>query len=176
MEIFAVRRDSYKFQELDLEIDDFIGNMPEEIGYHAIHDFSLENIALSQYWKPIRTGFSEIKGEQNLIPDISNWIGATLFLSQKAYRLLNEILAPFGEFLPVNIENDVYYIFNCLTIAKIDDSQDEPSFNKESIENKVVFKTPTLHCIDIFCTERLKNAIEGFELSGVIFDKNIKPV
>ena len=173
MNIFAIRRDGYHYQELDLEIDDFIANMPENIDYGTVHDFSIENIALAQYWKPLRTGFSEIKGEKNLIPDVANWIGATLLLSPKANRYLNELLSPFGEFLPVQIENDTFYIFNCLTIADGNLLNGKFSFNEESIENKIIFKTPQQQCIDIYCTEQLKSAIETFELQGVIFDSNL---
>lgn len=174
MNIFAIRRDGYNYQELDLEVGDFIENMPEEIGSNTIHDFSVENLALAQYWQPIRTGFSEIKGEKNLIPDVSNWIGATLFLSPKAHRLLGELLAPFGEFLPVQIDKDTFYIFNCLTIADAKQSNEKLNFDETSIKDKVVFKTPEQQCIDIYCTERLKSAIEGFELKGVIFDEDLK--
>jgi hypothetical protein len=48
----------------------------------------------------------------------------------------------------------------------------EPVFNEYDVNGKVVFKTPEQHCIDIYCTDRLKNAIQDFELSGVVFDKN----
>ncbi len=174
MNIFAIRRDGYNYQELDLEVDDFIENMPEELGYNTTHDFSVENLALAQYWKPIRTGFSEIKGEKNLIPDVSNWIGATLFLSPKAHRLLGELLAPFGEFLPVQIDEDTFYIFNCLTIVNAKLSNEKLDFDEISIKDKVVFKTPEQQCIDIYCTERLKSATESFELKGVVFDRNLK--
>jgi len=170
METYAIRRDGYSYQDLDLEIDDFIEIFPEDMDYNTIHDFSLENLALAQYWKPLRTGFSEIQGEQNLIPDICNWIDATLFLSPKAYRFLKDTLNPFGEFLPVLIGDDTYYIFNCLTIANGDSSTDEFSFSTESIKDKLIFKAPEQHCIDIYCTDRLKDAIESFDLHGVIFE------
>lgn len=174
MNIFAIRRDGYNYQELDLEVDDFIENMPESLNYNTIHDFSVENLALSQYWKPIRAGFSEISGEKNLIPDISNWIGATLFLSPKAYRFLNEILSPYGEFLPVLIDKETFYIFNCLTVIEAELSNNKLVFDKNNINEKVVFKTPQQQCIDIYCTERLKDAIENFDLKGIIFDTNLK--
>lgn len=164
MEIYTIRRDGYCFQELDLEIDDFIEIFPEEMDYNTIHDFSLENLALAKYWKPLRAGFSEIQGEKNLIPDICNWIGATLFLSPKAYRFLKETLTPFGELLPVLIEDDIYYIFNCLTIAVGD-------ISTESTKDKLIFKIPEKYCIDIYCTDRLKDAIESFDLRGIIFEK-----
>lgn len=163
METYAIRRDGYDYQELDLEIDDFVEIFPEDIDYNAIHDFSVGNLSLAQYWKPLKTGFSEIQGEKNLIPDICNWINATLFLSPKAYRFLKETLNPFGEFLPVFIGNDTYYIFNCLTIVNGDVSA-------ESIKDKLIFKVPEQLCIDIYCTDRLKNAIESFDLRGVIFE------
>lgn len=163
MEIYAIRRDGYDYQELDLEIDDFLEIFPENMNYNTIHDFSVENLSLAQYWKPLKTGFSEIHGEKNLIPDICNWINATLFFSPKAYRFLKETLNPFGEFLPVLIGNDTYYIFNCLTIVNGD-------ISAESIKDKLIYKAPEQHCIDIYCTDRLKDAIESFDLRGVIFE------
>lgn len=172
MEIYAIRRDGYDFQELDLEVDDFIEYMPEDLSYNAIHDFSLENLPLLPYWKPVRTGFSKISGKENRIPDVCNWIGATLVLSPKAHRLLHDLLSPFGEFLPVLVEKDTFYIFNCLTQVMSILNNSEPVFNEYDVNGKVVFKTPEQHCIDIYCTERLKNAIQEFELSGVVFDKN----
>lgn len=171
METYAIRRDGYDYQELDLEIDDFIEIFPEEINYNTIHDFSMENLALAQYWKPVSTGFSEIHGEKNLSPDICNWIGATLVLSPKAYRFLKETLNPFGEFLPVLIDNDTYYIFNCLTVVNGDSSASHFSFSTESIRDKLIFKSTEQHCIDIYCTDRLKDAIESFGLRGVMFDR-----
>lgn len=76
MEIYAIRSDGYDFQELDLEVDDFIEHMLEDLNYNTIHDFSLGNLSLLPYWNPLRTGFSKISGEKNQIPDICNWIGA----------------------------------------------------------------------------------------------------
>lgn len=171
MEIYAIRSDGYDFQELDLEVDDFIEHMPEDLNYNTIHDFSLENLSLLPYWKPLRTGFSKIIGKKNQIPDISNWIGATLVLSPKAYRLLNELLTPFGEFLPVLIEQDTFYIFNCLTIATASYNNANLMFDANDISEKIIFKTPEQHCIDIYCTNKLKNVIIDFELSGITFEK-----
>jgi hypothetical protein len=174
MTIYAIRRDGYSYQELDLEVDDFIEIIPENIDYNRIHDFSVENLALAPYWKPMNTGFAEIEGEKNLIPDVSNWIGATLFLSPKAHRLLRDLLAPFGEFLPVFIGSETFFIFNCLTVVQANQSNEVLSVGEASIQEKVVFKTLSQQCIDIYCTERLKSAIESFDLKGVVFDKNLR--
>ncbi len=46
-------------------------------------------------------------------------------LSPKAYRLLKELLEPFGEFLPVTIDDERYFTFNCLTFVDADESQSE---------------------------------------------------
>lgn len=83
MKIFSVRRDGYKYQELDLEIDDFIEIFHDKLDYNTIQDFSINNLSLADYWQPLSTGFSTIAGQENLIPDIANWIGATLLLSPK---------------------------------------------------------------------------------------------
>ena len=82
-------------------------------------------------------------------------------LSPKAYRLLIELLEPFGEFLSVTIDDERYFIFNCLT------------FVDASAEGKLIFKCCYQHCLDVFCTERLKNIIEDFGLSGINFDLNL---
>ncbi|MES2826416.1 MAG: response regulator receiver protein [Pseudomonadota bacterium] len=176
MEIFAVRRDGYKYQELDLEIDDFIDIFRDELDYNTIQDFSINNLSLANYWQPLSTGFSTIARQENLIPDIANWIGATLLLSPKAYRYLGDLLSPFGEFLPIQIESETFQIFNCLTVAEINSvpgDSEKFSFNEDSIGDKLIFKTPYQHCLDIYCTARFQEAVESFDLKGVIFDKNI---
>jgi hypothetical protein len=170
MEIYVIRKDGYKFQELDLEIDDFIENIPSEISYGTIHDFSQENLSLASFWKMPTTGFSEIQGERNFIPDITTWIGATLVLSPKAYRFLSDLLAPFGEFLPVSIEGEIYHIFNCLTLAETNFiGQKTAQKNIDDSKAKIVFKRYDQHCLDTYCSEIFKDAVESFDLRGIIF-------
>ncbi len=73
----------------------------------------------------------------------------------------------------MQIDEDTFNIFNCLTIADAKLSSEKLNFDETSIKDKVVFKTQEQQCIDVYCTERLKNAIEEFELKGAIFDEKL---
>lgn len=176
MEIYAVRNDGFKYQELDLEVNDFIEEFPEKYDYGQAHDFCIENIAMSGFWKLKKTGFSEIEGEENLIPDITKWIDSTLLLSPRAHRFLADSLNKYGEFLPVVIGKETYQIFNCLTLVDVlEDKSSETNiiFNPESIGENLIFKTRFQHCFDLYCLPRFKVLIEELNLKGVVFDTHL---
>ena len=182
-----MRGDALHFQELDLEIDDFIETLPDSVEESDVFDFAIENTALAEYWPSLDSEFVSHSHNARLpIPDVSKWIDASLVLSPKAHRLLKELLEPFGEFLPVTTDDERYFIFNCLTFVDADESQSEKQlyegeevgiksliFDNASAEGKLIFKCRYQHCLDVFCTERLKNLIEDFGLSGINFDLNL---
>lgn len=170
MQIYLIENDGFRYQELDLHINDFIEEFPDDMDTLTIHDFSKHNLALAKYWPDMRTGFSQIEGGENLVPDVTCWVGATLLLSPRAYRLLADLLRPFGELLPLWIEKDLYYIFNCLTVcdAEGDDSY-QFKFVSSSVGGKALFKPPMDFDCSLFCLEQFKNAVEDFELKGVLF-------
>lgn len=164
MVIYRIENDGFKYQELDLDIRDFVDGFPDTLSTIEIYRFSKSNLSLKQYWPNMATGFSEIEGNENLMPDIAVWIDATLLLSPKAYRLLIDLLLPYGEFLPIHIDAEVYQIFNCLTVVDM---------NSE-ISDKVVFKPDEddeEFDMAVHCTDRLRNAIQSFDLRGVIFEE-----
>lgn len=164
MTIFKIDNDDFRYQELDLFINDFIDSFPADINDIVIHDFSRNNLSLAPYWPSMATGFSEIEGNENLIPDIAVWIDATLLLSPKAYRLLGDLLLPYGEFLPIHIENEIYQIFNCLTVVDLNgDIQTKVAFKPSDVSDEID--------MTVYCSDRLKDAIQSFGLLGVIFEK-----
>lgn len=119
------------------------------------------------------TGWFSVEGKENLTPDICVWNSTTLALSARAHRLLGELMRPFGEFLPIHVEGEVYQIFNCLTVADALNSpgeSEEPSFDEGSTEEKLLFKCPNWDSLDLFCNERFINAVEDFGLAGLAFD------
>lgn len=182
--LYTIRNDDYKFQELDLEIDDFIDDKPAGVDESAVFDFSIENTRMAAWWKPVSTEFVPIRGQQGTpIPDISKWINASLVLSPKAHRLLGQILTPWGELLPIDIFGETYYIFNCLTsVAANEKLSEKEYFDDEEIGikrvafeskltiDKLIFKTPFQNCLDLYCTDKLKDIINSFGLTGVVFD------
>lgn len=155
--IYSIERDGYKYKELDLEVSDFIDVFPEDIDYVSAQEFSENNISLASSWELLKTDFSEIEGHENLIPDISTWIDATLLLSPKAKRLLGETLAEYGEFLPIKINDETFEIFNCLTLRETKEASD------------LIFKSADSHCANLYCQQRFKDLVEDLDLQGVVF-------
>jgi hypothetical protein len=181
--IYLIRNDGYRFQELDLEVNDLIDNFPEDIDYRGAHDFALNNLSLSQSWTPVETSFSPIDNPEAPIPDIAKWIDATLVLSQRAYEALYSSLAECGEFLPISANGQKYYLFNCLTCVGIDQHRSQKcyyegediGFEKLAFQPTAatIFKSPDQGCQDLFCQESIKDLVERHALTGTIFDANL---
>ena len=187
MTVYAIRNDGYDFQELDLEIDDFIDARPEGVDERLVMDFSLENYAMLSWWPTPDTEFVAIDDAAGApIPDICKWIDASLALSAKAHRLLGDTLKPFGEFLPLTIRGEAFYIFNCLTLGKINEDLCEKNiykgqeagikslvFDERDVADKLVFKTTYDSCMDLYCAERLKHIVEDYKLTGILFSEKL---
>lgn len=185
--IFAIRNDGYAFQEIDLKIDDIIDARPNDIDENIVLDFSLKNYAMSDWWPTPDTEFIAIDNDKNAsIPDISKWMDASLVLSPKAYRLLGDTFREWGELLPITVRNETFYIFNCLTFGLVRSDLCEKSyyegeelgiktivFDTEDTAKKLMFKTTYNACMELYCGDRLKNIIQSYELSGVVFSEKL---
>ena len=189
--IYAIRNDGIKFLDLDLEILDVTRNAPDSIDEDDIIDFSLNNTAMKSWWKTPETKFMNVDGEgepNSPIPDVSIWIDASLVLTPKAYRLLGDLLKSSGEFLPVSAGDETYYIFNCFVFGEEDENKSkyevvdgnvfglESLVFKESASELLAFKSKLQSCLTLFCNEQFKEAVESFELSGIVFDSNLMEV
>ena len=128
-DIFAIRKDIPKYQILDLDMLDVTRNMPDHVDMDSVYDFSQLNTSMGEWWEPPETKYIDTEKGNSKIPDISCWIDASLVLSPKAYRLLRDSLNPIGEFLPVSIDDETHYIFNCFQLAEA--NEEKSVFNEE---------------------------------------------
>ena len=185
-QVFAIRDDGEKFKELDLEILDVTRHAPDDSEFDHIIDFCLHNTAMKSWWKAPNTEFIGAEIEPPLpIPDISRWIDSSLVLSPKAYRILGEMLLDSGEFLPVFIEDETFYIFNCFVEGEADEEKSEFNYAgdmqmelktlefKPSASELLVFKTKLESCLTLYCGGRFKDAVETYDLTGIIFDEKL---
>ena len=188
-QLYAIRNDGINYQELDLEILDILDmndNPPANVDLDDILDFNVRNTAMKSWWPTPDTKFKNIEGaSSSSIPDISYWIDASLVLSPKAYRMLGDMLQPSGEFLPVSVGKDTYYIFNLFVLGEADvekckhDIHDDIQLGlnhlefKESAAQHLIFKSTYESCLTVFCSDRFKNAVEDLGLKGIIFDTNL---
>lgn len=122
------------------------------------------------------------------IPDVTTWKLGYIVLNQKAYDYLHQCLVGAGEFLPVNVNDIQYYIFNPLYViadsavnktkaveiidAGVHLGQGNVSFG-ESVLNKdniSIFKTNTDQLVFSYCTDQFKKICEDYNLKGLIFE------
>lgn len=128
------------------------------------------------------------EGMRATLPDISIWSAGVLVLNPAAYKIFHACLEKAGEFLPINIEGETYYLFNVLYIipesatnrekaVEIVDSgvhlgQGNVSFDESflGLEEMAVFKTSTDRLVFSYCTEQFKNLYENNGFKGLIFE------
>lgn len=122
------------------------------------------------------------------LPDISIWATGVLVFNPKAYEVFNDSLAKAGEFLPVSVYGETYYLFNTLYVipdTAIDKSKavevidtgvhfgqtnvifDEAFLAAEKIS---VFKSNTNKLLNSFCTEEFKKVYEANNFKGLVFE------
>lgn len=149
--------------------------------------FNSEPKAYVHVWKRLGVEFRACDGKKTkTLPDISENFGR-LLLSQKAYSSLEPLLAPCGEFLPINYgEKQSGYIFNPLLTAEQFDAVDEKltthdqhgnlesfSFKEAQLADAAIFKTQLDAFKGIFCNEAIKQTCSAAGLTGVHFHSDV---
>ncbi len=83
------------------------------------------------------------------------------------------------------MQGETFQIFNCLTFGAED--ADACEFERaddiklglntlvfqDEVEDLVIFKSKLQNAASLFCTERLKQVVESYELTGILFDTNL---
>ncbi len=152
-------------------------------GSKAFMRYSWDNLSLKDAWVDQGGSFDAVKGlKTTQKPDITTWNGANLLLTPKTYNYLKEHLESHGEFLPITIDEQGHYLFNCMNVVTTDKSQSEADivndlwmgvksieFEKETVYNNLIFKTRFDRCSSLYCGQEFKNLIELSALEGLIF-------
>lgn len=126
-------------------------------------------------------------GTSEVLPDITNWSTGVLVFNSRSYNIFHEHLSDKGEFLPITVNGENYYLFNTLyvipdsaidmkdAIEVIDSGvhmgqsnvgYDENYLNKE---NKLIFKTSTDKLFSSYCTDTFKTLYDKNNFKGLVF-------
>lgn len=127
------------------------------------------------------------EGQGEKLPDVTTWALGNLVLSPKAFHVFKDTLAPSGEFLPLIIGDDTYYMFNTLFVIpetgidrsrelEIVDSgvhmgQENVLFNENTLEGRCVFKTPTDKLSFSYATDTFKHVYTEHQFTGLTFEE-----
>ncbi len=154
---------------------------------HGTFAFNAQPKTYAEVWQPLHIDFSPCTGSRaKAIPDISENFGR-LFLSQKAYATLKDLLSSCGEFLSVTYsEGEQGYIFNPLLTAEQLNAVDKKltthdqhgnlehfGFTEGKLQDTAIFKTELDTFKGIFCSEEVKQACEAAGLTGIHFNPDV---
>ncbi|SBS30483.1 hypothetical protein MSP8886_01827 [Marinomonas spartinae] len=145
------------------------------------------NESLSSIWKEnVRGQFSDVLGKGSMIPDISCWRGTYLVLSPKGYHYLKEPLSSEGEFLPIQVEDTTFHVFNCLSFGLeneplcvkkyldgFEDGLETLHFDEDDIEPRFLFKSQLQGCSVLYATDSFKQLYDENGLTGLRFDSDL---
>ncbi len=154
-----------------------------------MEDFDIEGFGqpLKFSWVAPKAMFIESDSGAKVLPDITQWSGTDLILSEKAKQILDEMLKDNGEYYPLTGACKGYWLFN--PIKRLDNEIinlekttslyfDDGSWDQ--LEN-LVFKSdaekivPALFTLEIdrgvklYCNSALKEKIEINGLTGMVF-------
>ncbi|WP_444923439.1 hypothetical protein ACJJH9_16800 [Microbulbifer sp. DLAB2-AF] len=133
-------------------------------------------------WVPLELSIKACDSPPN-IPTLSRWQNY-LVLHEAAYKALEGMLGPYGEFLPCTYQGTKFYLFNPLTIAEDLNAVVPGSvtregnlisgieFDEEKLKEVPVFRSKESN-ITIYCTEAFKNIVESEKLEGLRFSTNL---
>ncbi len=179
--IYLIVNDGFKYKEFTLLITDVMDIVPTGVNPREVMKFNYFNISMKDWWSGLTASFKNIENDPPApIPDISGWRGGSLVLSKKAYDCLNELLAPHGEFLPVDCDNEEFFVFNCLTLALVDEKNSEQNimdgtfmgikkivFNPLDLPGKPIFKTKYDRCDGLYCGDEFAQLVKDCGLTGI---------
>jgi len=179
--------DSYQVLQLDtIQIAEQLGR--EDLIRKIRKITSSNNSPIADIWGRVESTFQPMKDTQAIkVPDLSVWKGAGLVFSGRAHAYFKLMLEPFGEFLPIEVEGQDFYLFHLMVEGKVnlvnssrkDDEFGEPetvtalAFYDEDIENKLLFKSEYEFYLSPFCNQRFKDLYEEYDLEGIVFEENL---
>ena len=157
-----------------------------KLGSDTMFNFEHRPVSYITQWQPLEIEFCKAStGKNEKTPDIMTRRGR-LFLNQKAYDAIGQILAPHGEFLPITHQGSKGYLFNILAVAESVDGVDKElstlneynelqslAFHDRRVEELSIFRTEFDNFMGIYCQESLKTVIDKLELSGVMFSPDL---
>lgn len=168
MNVFLLQPD-FDYKEIDLSPLDIEDIFPENITLESILDFSKHNMALKEFWSAIKVDFAG-KSEVQHVPDIGIWMGGVLLLSPATKIFVANVLQPFGEFLPITIHAEEWFLFNCTTVASAEvivDGTIAINLKDNSLNNAPIFKVIVNGKASLYCTEKFKRLLSDYNLKGL---------
>ena len=127
------------------------------------------------------------EGQSEKLPDITTWAIGNLALNPNAHQVCKDLLESSGEFLPLIIDDEKYYMFNTLfvipetgidyseSVDMIDSGvhigQKNARFILPELGKNIIFKAPTNKLTYSFATQKFVDIYHEHKLNGLQFER-----
>ncbi|OZG73333.1 hypothetical protein BTA51_09875 [Hahella sp. CCB-MM4] len=184
MTLFSTYADVKNYQYIGFDVKQIMQCFGEN--RETRFDANRSPVSYKGVWtSPINIHFgSDKKGL--LIPDVSEHLGR-LYMNEKSYEVLKDIIGNCGEFLPVKHDYGTGYMFNTLCIAEDVDGVDlnsckrdeygdieKVAFFEDRLRDFAVFRTRYDNHGVSYCQPIVKEAIEEAGLKGLLFFSDLR--
>jgi hypothetical protein len=185
--IYEIRNDGFDFQGFHLDPYVVSDVLPPSIDIDDAIQFYARDLKMKSFWRDVEAEFHPIEGlPVGPVPDICTWMGSSLVFSPKAYEALHSQLDNFGEFLPLLVDDERFYLFNCLTHGLHDElfskseslnsdgevlQEERIRFNATDTKEKLLFKTKLNNCSVLYCNDAFRDLYLANQLTGITFDE-----
>ena len=169
MALYSIYADSEHYRTIEFDSDQMFDYFGSVNNHFSVNYAPKVFLSLK---RPLSVNFQceNTESHGDAMPDISEHYGR-LFLSQKAYDVLGDLLKNDGEFLPVTYEDGKAYIFNTLSVAESVDGvntdlsvkdkygeRKHMAFHEDRIKDFKIFKTKFDGYINAFIQPLIKEA------------------
>lgn len=181
--LYTIVQDANHYRSViwdDAQITQLVGESDMEL---RIDMWNSPRTYKNVFSETLRVSFRALskQAEKLSVPDICVFQGR-LFLNEKAYAVLEDIIKSDGEFLPVSFEGGDAYIFTPLRVAETVGGLDVQlsrknewgdlenlAFHEGKVEGWSLFRCEYDIFMSLHCQQEVKDAIEQAGLKGVFF-------
>jgi|TARA_Y100000296_G_scaffold46854_1_gene53729 hypothetical protein len=183
MNIYRIEPISDKFGMLELS-SKAITEAYGDLGYEDLRE---AETSLADSWPDCGAALYDYHStnvrELHALPDVYTWNGCFLVLSDQAKRDFEDLLASLGEFLPLTLDGQPYYLLSLHNVVN-----PKPDRAEELLENGIpvgiksldfdlpdigapaVFKTDFDYFNHVYCTDQFRKRVIASNLEiGIMF-------
>lgn len=185
--VYQLKQMPERFMGLQLDVVSLAEQLGDMDLLDKLMQYPASNEPLSPIWKDtVSDEFQPLSPTGTEIPDISLWDATCMVLNGKAFSALKRYLEHEGEFLPITVNGEEMYIFNCLEFGKEDTVHtvkkyvngtdmglEHLSFDEKDVSRRFVFKSQMKGCNTLYCTSSFKALLKEFSLEGLRFDEDL---
>lgn len=143
---------------------------------------SITATQVQEIWKPLEV---EVFQNENTVdlPDLSIWRDL-IIMNQRAFEALDDLLSPFGEFLPVELLGKTGYLYHCTNIHHFLETEVTYQMHgdiyagvthlqfSDNFDAQVVTGIHKVYA-NTYCSEAVAKAISDNKLTGLLLIKDL---